>query len=391
MKAWTRVAFALFVVGWGANEFTPLLLVYRAQNGLSATFVNAMFAAYVLGLIPALIASAALAGRFGHRAVLRPVMVLSAMASALLAAGENNSVTLFAGRVCYGVATGAAMAPGTTWVKELSADAPRGTGARRAAMSLSGGFCLGPVASGALAEWLPAPKVLPYLVHIGLTVLATALVWNAPMAARRGVEHVVADGEDEPTTRPPHATRSAHFWGRIAPMAPWVFTCPALAIVTVPALVAGRTASFAIVFSGLMSGVALGVGVLVQRPARDLEARRPGIVSLAGMIATVPGVALVIAVVAEPHPGLGVLAGLVLGCGYGLNLVGGLTRIEHAADPGHLAMTNAVFYSLTYLGFFLPMVIAALADVWSTTQVLTVVLLAALACLGVAMAARRAA
>ena len=67
-----RVAFALFVVGWGANEFAPLLLVYRAENGLTPTFANAMFAAYVLGLVPALLGSAALAGRFGHRAVLRP-------------------------------------------------------------------------------------------------------------------------------------------------------------------------------------------------------------------------------------------------------------------------------------------------------------------------------
>ncbi len=29
MKPWMRVALAMFVVGWGANQFSPLLLVYR--------------------------------------------------------------------------------------------------------------------------------------------------------------------------------------------------------------------------------------------------------------------------------------------------------------------------------------------------------------------------
>lgn len=387
-----RVAFALFVVGWGANEFSPLLLVYRAENGLNPTFVNAMFAAYVLGLVPALLGSAAVAGRFGHRAVLRPVMVFSALASAVLAIGESNSVLLFIGRVLYGMATGAAMAPGSTWVKELSSDAPAGTGARRAAMSLSGGFCLGPVAAGVLAEWVAGPKVVPYLVHIALTAVAAAVVWNAPMRSQHAPDHLVAIGEpDVPATRPSHAALSTHFWGRIAPMAPWVFACPSLGIVTIPALVGQHISGWSIAFSGAMSGVTLGIGVLVQQPARDLEAQRPGVVSLLGMVAVLVGIPMVALVAWQPNPLLAVAAGAVLGCGYGLNLVGGLTRVEHAADATHLAMTNAVFYCLTYLGFFLPMIIAALASRWQNQQVMAGLWIAAVASAAVALAARRAA
>lgn len=364
--AWTRVAFAIFAVGWGANQFAPLMLVYRSTDHLSQTLVTSMFAAYVLGLVPALIGSAALAGRLGHRAILRPVMVGSALASVVLALGHDSSPLLFLGRVLYGVATGAAMAPGTTWVKELSADRPAGTGARRAAMSLSAGFCLGPVCSGLMAQYLPAPKVLPYVVHLVLTAVAAAWLWGAPERADTAPEHVVAAGEQ----LSPHAARSGHFWGRIAPMAPWVFGFASTGLVTMPSLVAGRVHGHAVAFSGLMAGVTLGVGVAVQQPARGLESRRPGSVSLLGMIAGLVGLLLTVWVAHSPSPWLALLAGAVLGCGYGGNLVGGLTRVEHAAAPAHLAMTNAVFYSLTYVGFFLPTAVAALSSNWPMTTVL---------------------
>ncbi|MFC6704468.1 MFS transporter [Flexivirga alba] len=192
---WSRVAAAMFVIGWGANQFTPLLLVYRSTDHFSQTLVTAMFAAYAGGLVPALLIAARLAGRFGHRAVLRPVMVLAAVASLLLAVGESTPALLFIGRVLYGVCTGAAMAPGTTWVKELSADAPIGTGARRAAVALSAGFGGGPLVAGLLAQWLPAPKILPYVVHIALIIVAGVLVWNAP---------VLGTSRRSPAPAPPH-------------------------------------------------------------------------------------------------------------------------------------------------------------------------------------------
>lgn len=392
--AWFRVAFALFAVGWGANEFVPMLLIYRSSDHLSETLVTAMFAAYVLGLIPALLAAAAVAGRFGHRSVMRPVMVLSAIASLLLALGESTSWLLFTGRVLYGVATGAAMAPGTTWVKELSAGSPTGTGARRAAMSLSAGFGSGPLVTGMIAEWLPAPKVLPYLVHIALAAIAGFLVWHAPVAAVREEEHVVGIGEPS-RMQPPgprrHTALSAHFWTRIAPMAPWVFTCASTSLVIVPSLVKAQTGSLAVVFTGALAGLTLGVGVAVQQPARSWEAARPGVVSVAGMACALIGVLLVAQVVTHRQIPLVLVAGVILGCGYGLTLVGGLTRVEHLTPGADLAMTNAVFYSLTYVGFFVPMVVSLLSQHFREKHVLQG--LAALAALSLiaAVAAQRSA
>lgn len=46
----------------------------------------------------------------------------------------------------------------------------------------------------------------------------------------------------------------------------------------------------------------------------------------------------------------------LLGTAYGLILVGGLTTVEGLAHPDDLGTINAVFYSLTYVGFAAPLV-----------------------------------
>jgi MFS family permease len=359
----------MFVVGWGANQFTPLLLVYRATDHYSQTLVASMFAAYVLGLVPALLISAELGGRFGHRWVLRPVMVLTVLASLLLAIGDHSPTPLFIGRVLYGVCTGAAMAPGTTWVKELSTDAPVGTGARRAAIALSAGFGGGAFLVGFMAQWLPAPKVLPYVVHIVLTVVAGVLVWNAPVPhAGRAAAPIRAGSSTRRDDR--HYALSGHFWARIGPMAPWVFACPAISMVILPTLIRHQISGAALAFTGLICGITLGTGVLVQQPARRLESRRPGMVTTLGMLSTLLGVLLTALTVRHGSVALVIVGSVVLGAGYGLNLVGGLSRVERIAPAGELAMTNAVFYSLTYVGFAVPTIVSMLVDHWPETDIL---------------------
>lgn len=357
----------MFVVGWGANQFTPLLLVYRETDHYSQTLVTSMFAAYVLGLIPALLLSAELGGRFGHRAVLRPIMVLTALSSLLLAIGDHSPAPLFVGRVLYGVCTGAAMAPGTTWVKELSADAPIGTGARRAAIALSAGFGGGGFLVGFMAEWLPAPKVLPYVVHVAMTLAAGLLMWNAPVPETARTDRT---GHARARRGSRHQALSHHFWWRVAPMAPWVFACPAISMVILPPLIKAQISGFAVAFTGIVCGLTLGTGVLVQQPARRLEAHRPGGVTVLGMLGTVVGVLLTVLTVEHHSVALVVVAAVVLGTGYGMTLVGGLTAVERSTPASELAMTNAAYYSLTYVGFVVPTVVAVLVDRWPEQDVL---------------------
>src|SRR5436305_1293860 len=54
-SAWLPAAAVLFGTGWGANQFSPMLLVYRRTLGLGTGALEALFGVYALGLIPVLL------------------------------------------------------------------------------------------------------------------------------------------------------------------------------------------------------------------------------------------------------------------------------------------------------------------------------------------------
>src|SRR6185437_1294520 len=141
--AWARVALVMFAVGWGANQFSPMLIVYRRSLGLSAGEIAGLFAIYAATLIPGLLAGGPLSDRFGRRACVLPFAALSPVATLLFVLGPNRLPLIAAGRALAGLCPGMVFGPATAWVQDLSGGDSRS--ARRAALALSAGFGLGPV------------------------------------------------------------------------------------------------------------------------------------------------------------------------------------------------------------------------------------------------------
>ncbi|WP_433294094.1 MFS transporter [Pseudonocardia sp. CA-142604] len=359
MRAWVRVVAVLFVIAYGANQFSPLMVLYREQGHFSAVTVAAFFAVYILGLAPGLLLGGPASDVRGRRWVLLPALVVSVPASAVLALGGVPGVSepaLFAGRFLFGAVTGVAMAVGTTWVKELSQppwdpDADAGAGARRAALALSAGFGGGPLVAGLLAQWAPLPMELPYLVHIVITLAAIVAVLGVP--------------ETRVTTAPRQRIRlrvalPTRFRWVVAPMAPWVFGAPSISFAVQPAALAHATGGLGLVFATLVTVVTLGAGVAVQPWARRLDRRSSALTARVGLAATVAGVLLAAGSAALGSVVLAVVASAVLGAAYGLCLVAGLLEVQRMAAPEHLGALTAVYYTITYVGFLFPVVLAAL-------------------------------
>jgi MFS family permease len=344
---WRRVALAMLAAGWGANQFAPMLLVYRDERGLSEQLVTAMFAAYVGGLVPALLAAAWVSQHRGKRLLVRISSVLMLVGSALLLLGADSNGLLFAGRIASGVGVGLVMAPGTAWVKELSAGLPLGTGARRSTVALTAGFGLGPMVAGVLAQWFPAPLQLTYAVHLIVQAVAAAIVWNAPEL----------DTADQPTPSAAAAARHvmhAWFWKLIVPSAPWVFGAATVAFAVTPGLVGPVPGLPRVAAAGLTAGLTLGTSVLVQPSVRRHAQHDPGRTPLIGMAVLTLGMMVATAAALFPHPLWLVPAAVVLGAAHGLLVVGSITIVEHHTPPHLMAATTAVVYSLTYIGFLAP-------------------------------------
>ncbi len=169
-RAWWGVGLAVAAVGCGAQQFAPLLLMYQDELDLTTTTIQAVFGLYVLGLIPGLLLGGPVSDRYGRRMVMAPTLAASVVATVLLMLGGTGIGWLFAGRLVAGVASGAAFSSGAAWIKELSG-ATAG-GARRVTVAMTAGFGLGPLVAGVLAQWAPAPTVLPYVPHLVLAAVA---------------------------------------------------------------------------------------------------------------------------------------------------------------------------------------------------------------------------
>jgi Major Facilitator Superfamily len=381
-RPWLLVAPATALLAWGGNHFTPLLLMYRQVDGYSSVEVDLFLAFYILGLVPGFLIGGPLADRHGRKRVMIAGIAMSAVGSGVLAAGASSAYWLCAGRLVIGVSVAVAMVAGTAWIEELSRppyDEPGGgSGARRASLALTAGFGIGAGVSGALAQWAPAPTILPYLVQVALLLAAAIpLRWApetvAPVsfgATLRGL------GRD---LRIPLASR-ARFFRVVVPSAPWAFGALAIAYVVTPALVGSQVGEDRVAFATLLTVVALGTGALTQPLVGRIAAATGDRQLVLGLGLTCLGVVLCAVEAAVLSPALAVVIALVMGVGYGISIVSGLIEVQRMAGPNDLAGMTGIYCSLTYVGFTLPVLLAALAGIASYVALLAIVALVCLAC-----------
>jgi hypothetical protein len=368
VKAWLRVCCVLFAVGWGANQFTSLLLAYKLHRGLTTGTGDALFGVYALGLIPALLLLGPISDARGRRVITCGAAALSGAATCALIAGDRSLALLYVGRLFAGAASGAAFAAGTAWVKELSV-APHDpaadpeAGARRAAIAISAGFGLGPLVAGLLAQWAPDPLLVAYLPHLAVVALVLLPGLRAPETVPASNRHVTR------SIRVASAS-SRRFRHVISPAAPWVFVAPSVAFAVLPAMIAAELGHFQIGFAAITAALTLAVGVLIQPLARALDRSGAGRGLLTGLAAILAGLALAALAVAVGSWPLALPADMLLGAGYGLCLVSGLLEVQALAAPGELASLTAIFYALTYVGFAAPIVIAQLEHLMRPAVVL---------------------
>lgn len=359
--AWAPVSLAMFAAAWGGNEFTPLLVMYREQGGLSAVAVDSLLFTYVVGIVPALIIGGPLSDRFGRRPLMLPAPIFAALGSLLLALGPDSLGMLSAGRILSGVALGLSMAVGGSWVAELStrAGSSGAAGAKRAAMSLTAGFGIGAGLAGVLAQWGPWPEVLPYAVNIALSVIALGFLLRTPETRLRPVDPkpLLADLKIP-------GIFQRRFLFVVLPIAPWVFGACASAYAVIPALMSARTSGAPIAFAGLCCVIGLAAGFTIQSVGRRIDDPRSVRGPVVALVLLAIGMALSVASAMTLTIWMALLAAAVLGCGYGMAMIAGLLEVQRMAHPDNLAGLTAVFYSATYLGFAVPAVLAWTSETW---------------------------
>lgn len=363
-RAWWPAGLAVATVGWGAQQFTALLLFYQERLRLTATVVQVTWGLYVVGLIPGMLLGGPVSDRYGRRRVMVPTLAVSIAATASLVLGGGGVGWLFAGRLLAGAASGAAFSSGAAWIKELSAEGAGGHGPRRLTIATSAGFGLGPLVAGVLVQWAPAPAVLPYVPHLLLTAVALPLVLGAP-ETRPAHDH----GRPPRLAGPgrwripgPGRWRLAGPYGRrfrrvVVPLAPWVFGTASVAMAYLPGVVRSHLGGHALIFGAVVAPLTAFSGILVQRPARRTGGGRRLLVT--AMAVVVAGMLVAALAAATVRPSLVIAAAVVLGAGYGCCQVYGLGEVQRLARPRDLAGLTAAYQAVSYTGFTLSVPLAA--------------------------------
>lgn len=386
--AWLYVAPAIGIAAWGGNHFTPLLQLYRRDEGFSALQVDLLLAFYIVGLIPAFVISGPLSDRYGRKPLMLIAVLAGVAGSAILGLDPRDLIVLCVGRLISGISVAIAMTVGTTWVKELSdhpwEPRPRiGVGARRASLTLTAGLGIGAGVSGTLAQWGPLPTLIPYLFQILLSIGAAIILLRAPETSPHDSRSLLDD-----LRIPRHARR--RFLLTVVPLAPWVFAAAALAYAVTPALVGNRVGDDTIAFATLLTVLTLAAGAAVQPFTHHIARLTRGHNALLGLSIVFVGIVLCAVDAATKSVALAIVVAVVLGIGYGICLVAGLVVIQDLIRPHDLGSLTGLFYSLTYLGFALPAVLAALSSTLSCVALISAVGALCAACIVVVAISHRA-
>lgn len=387
-RDWLPVAGSMVAVAWGGNEFTPLLVMYREQSHFSQVTVNGLLAAYVIGIVPALLISGPLSDYIGRRPTMLPAAPLSLAGSFLLSIAPEEPLIIAAGRVLCGLALGIVMAVGSTWISELitRSGGDPAAGPRKASMCLTVGFLIGAALASVLAQWGPWPTHLAYVLHILLTVITAVWLLKTPETRPpRGatVKDTFLDLSIRDMLHMLHIPSAAHrrFSRIVLPVAPWVFGCAGAAYALLPQLLSDSAGDAPIAFSGLMTVITLGCGVGIQMFGKVIDTHRSARASAVAMAVITAGTIFGAIAARTLSLPLGITSAAVMGAGYGLALVAGLSEVQRIAGKADLAGLTAVFYSVSYTGFFIPMAFSALAPYIGFTALFLIGSLLAACCL----------
>jgi MFS family permease len=352
-RGFRSVAFAFAVVMGFTTVPTPLWPLYQARDGYSSLTVTIVFAAYAAGVAVSLFAAGHLSDWHGRRRVLIPALGLNAVAAAIFLLGPGLPGLLLA-RVLSGLGVGAATATATAWLAELHARrAPRAP-ARRAQLVATaanlGGFALGSLLAGALAEWVARPLLVPFAVALAALLTAIALVAVTPETR--------PPLTPRPRWRPQRVAVPAAARGRYAAAA--VATLISFAALGVfssltGTFLAGTLHHRSHLLAGVVAAAVFGTSVAAQLATAT---RPPHVLLRAGVPAVPLGLALVVVAVWLPQPSLALFlaGGMVTGAGAGLLFKGALATGAALAPDDRRAEAMAGLFLAGYVGLAGPVV-----------------------------------
>ncbi len=325
---------------------TPLYRLYVMEFGFSAIAITLIYAAYAVAVVPTLFVFGPLGDKLGRKRVLALSLAIAIASSIVLGIGQGF-VILLLGRALQGVAVGAASGNATAALVELEPNKNRRQAGRIAGTSIFVGLAVGPLLSGFVAEYLPAPTLLVYVIDFIILITVFALLATV----------------QEPGSWPKPEPFRLH-WPTVPSEIKTVFASVSLAAALVFAM-AGLYYSLAPIYTeellnttnvligGGVASLMVFVSIITQRTLSGVQAKR---LIVAGEISLAVGLILIVLAHFVGSILVLMLAAISSGFAFGAAFLGAVTIVNAIAPEGRRGDVTSTFFALAYLALGLPII-----------------------------------
>jgi MFS family permease len=266
----------------------------------------------------------------------------------------DSVVWLFVARGIQGLATGLVLSAASAALLDLHKDRDAIAVGLTNGVASAIGLGAGVMASATLVQYLPASRVLPYVLLAVLLLISLAAAWRL----REPVE--VAPGARFRLTpqRPyvPPVARRPFLLASLAVLSSWSIGGLFLSLgPQLSAIVYGSDNH--LVVSGLAFFLLAAAATIAQLV---FGRAAPWAGAVYGSLTLALGMATIVAASAADSALLFTLGAVVTGAGFGVTFLGGLRTLSAAIPPEHRAATMSAFYVVAYGSLSVPAVIAGL-------------------------------
>ena len=343
--------YLLVVLTAGAYLPTPMYPGYQHEFGFSDLTMTLIYATFALISAPALLVFGSASDALGTVPVLRASVVAAALAS-LCFSFATGPGGLLVGRAAQGLALGAATGAATGLITEHASAGTRARASVWASMAFVAGTAAGPIVAGVLAQYAPAPHVLPYGVHLVLLAVGWRRVSDLAVPA--------PNSRRWRPTRPhiPQAVRRRFATAAATGFLAWTAAGLFLAVIPTTLSRAANISNLAI--TGGIVGAVLACSALSQPLVTRCGAHRAQLAGLGALLASLVALALT----GGGSVPVTVISAVAAGIGHGLAYGGATASIDVVVPDSHRGTISSALYLAFYLGAGGPAVAVGLLTLW---------------------------
>ncbi|KAB7760288.1 Predicted arabinose efflux permease, MFS family [Mycobacterium sp. 283mftsu] len=366
------LAYAFAAIMAGTTLPTPMYSLYAQQIHFSVLTTTVVYAVYAGGVLFALLAF----GRWSDVIGRRPVLI-AGVAAAIVSAGvfldADTVPLLLVGRALSGLSAGLFTGAATAAIIEAAPSRWRSHSSAIATIANIGGLGVGPVLSGILVEYAPAPLHLTFVVHIAFALLAGLAVLVVPETSTRTGQLRFQPPSVPPRLRRVFAISAAAGFCGFAVMG--LFTAVAPTFLTSLIGVTNHAVAGLIVASIYSASALAQIATARAAPQRAI---------MFGCAALVLGM-LILALALQFSSVMALIAAaLMCGAGQGISFSRGLAMVTAEALPEQRAGVSSTYFVVAYVAISIPVIGEGFAaHVWGlrTAGMCFAAAVAALACL----------